>query len=160
MDSGHILIVIANVATRYTFLCAIQINATLSHCICHSTPLKASPQLRTALSLLYPRVEAGTLQDGSIMHQHHIHPYPYITTCLILGVSFNLHLAYHFGYPPKVLKSGTLFEENDPDISGFTAIDISDTRALLYCFWKLAEDPDTGSVSLAPFSADEYVRIS
>lgn len=166
MDSSHILFVIANVADGYNCLCAIQVKNSfepqddpIRRCLRVLT-IFATLENRTPISeeLLYPRVEAGTLQDGPMMHQHHIHTYPYITTCLALGASFNPDIAYHSGYSSKVLKTGTLFEENDADISGFTAIDISDMRALRYCFLKFAEDSDTDSVSLTPFSADTYIK--
>lgn len=166
MGSSHILFVIAFVTDRYICLCAIQVNNNfkpqddaIRRCL-RVLDVFAASENRTPISeeLLYSGAEAGTLQDAPFTHQHHIHTYPYITTCLALGVSFNPDIAYHSGYSSKVLKTGTLFEENHPETSGFTAIDISDTRALRYCFLKFAEDPGTGSVSLTPFSADEYIK--
>lgn len=120
----------------------------------------AAAENRTPVSeeLLHSKAETGKLHDGSIRRQHHIYTYPYITTCLALRVSFNPDIAYHSGYSSHVMKTGTLFEENGSNNSGFTAIDISDTRTLLYCFFKFAEDPDTGSVSLTPFLADQYIK--
>lgn len=65
---------------------------------------------------------------------------------------------YHSGYSSCVLTTVTLFKENDPDISGFTAIGITDMKALRYCFLRFAEDPNTGSVILTPLSPDRYIK--
>lgn len=166
MDPSHILFVIANVDNRYVCLCGIQVNnksepqdCAIRRCLRVLRIFNAAEN-RTPISedLLCSNATAATHQDGQIMQHHHIYTYPYITTCLALGASFNPDIAYHSGYSSTVLKTGTLFEENDPDISGFTVIDITDTRALRYCFLKFAEDPDTGSAILTPLSADRYIK--
>lgn len=166
MDPSHILFVIANVDNRYVCLCGIQVNnksepqdCAIRRCL-RLLKIFDAVENRTPISeeLQYSKAQARTHQDGQIMHHHHIYTYPYISTCLALGVSFNPDIAYHSGYSSGVLKTGTLFKENDPDISGFTAIDITDMRALRYCFLKFAEDPDTGSVILTPLSADRYIK--
>lgn len=165
MEPSHILFVISNVDKRYVCLCGIQVNnksepqdCAIRRCL-RVLRIFDAAENRTPIyeELLYTKTEAGR-RDGQIMHHQHIYTYPYITTCLALGVSFNPDIAYHSGYSSGVLKTGTLFEENDSDISGFTAIDITDTRALRYCFLKFAEDPDTGSAILTPLSADRYVK--
>lgn len=159
MDPSHILFVIANIHSRYFCLCGIQVNnksepqdCAIRRCL-RVLKIFDAVENRTPISeeLQYSGAHART-------HDHHIYAYPYITTCLALGVSFNPDIAYHSGYSSGVLKTGTLFKENHPDISGFTAIDITDMRALRYCFLRFAEDPNTGSVILTPLSADQYSK--
>lgn len=167
MDPSHILFVIAKVHNRYACLCGIQVNnksepqdCAIRRCL-RVLKIFNAVENRTPISeeLAYSKAQAGRYQNEQILHDHHhIYMYPYITTCLALGVSFNPDIAYHSGYSSGVLKPGTLFKENDPDISGFTAIDITDKKTLRYCFLRFAEDPDTGSVFLTPLSADRYMK--
>lgn len=60
--------------------------------------------------LEYSRAQATT-------HVHHIYWYPYITTCLALGVLFNPDIlyAFHSGYSPGVLKLAQESIQKSPD---------------------------------------------
>lgn len=159
MDPNHFLFLIANIGKRSVCLCGNQVNnkseaqdCAIRRCL-RVLMIFDAVENRTPISeeLRYSRAQTRT-------HHHHVYRYPYITTCLVLGVSFNPDPAYHSGYSSGVLKTGTLFKENDPNISGFNAIDITDIRALRYCFLRFAEDPNTGSVILTPLSADRYIK--
>lgn len=107
-DPSHTLFVIPNIGKSYVCLCGIQANnmsepqdratwrclwvPNVFHAVEKCTPISEE--------LEYSRAQQVTT------HVHHIYWYPYITTCLALGVLFNPDIvyAYHSGHSSGVLK--------------------------------------------------------
>lgn len=93
IDPSHIVFGIANIGKSYVSLCGIQdVRATgecaIRRCL-RVLKIFQAVESRTPISeeLRYSRAQATT-------HVHHIYRYPYITTCLALGMSFDPDIAY------------------------------------------------------------------
>ena len=164
MGQRHQLFVIAKIGARYRNLAAVHhqwlYGATaLKRChrlvqIFHAAENRI-PIKQELVSALYRDEEAW--KDDSNGRRMALIPFPMITTCLILGASFDPTDGYFHGV--HIEPFGMEYDEGDNN-NGITIIDISDLFNVRYCFVDILQwgmESNTPVPRMTPLSASTYL---